>query len=159
MKKTINISQLARDSGYSRQRCSVLLRRGLTRAEIVARGKARKGLPKRRSGDPFAAKARKSTTARLAETLRRKEALRADRRELDLRISRGELVPIVYVFELVAGAIIAARDIALGIGPELRDALAVETDPVRCQAAIETEMRRVFATLESAMQELEGKYQ
>lgn len=83
----------------------------------------------------------------LAEAQRRKETALADKAELDVLQRRGELVPLATVNAWFAGAVVKARDILLRIGPELRDRLAVETDPIRVEAMVVEEVVRALSML------------
>ena len=83
----------------------------------------------------------------LAEAQRRKETALADKAELDVLQRRGELVPLATANAWFAGAVVKARDILLRIGPELRDRLAVETDPIRVEAMVVEEVVRALSML------------
>ena len=86
-------------------------------------------------------------TGTLAAALLRKETALASIRELELEQKRGMLAPIVVVNAFVCAQVIRARDILMRIGPELRDRLAIETDPAKCEAMIEMEVRRALSEL------------
>jgi hypothetical protein len=73
--------------------------------------------------------------------------LAVEERKLKLAQRRGELVGIAEINAYVAGMIIRARDILLRIGPELRDRLSQETDPVRCEEWVAAEVNRSLAEL------------
>ena len=75
------------------------------------------------------------------------EWLKVDKTKLELERRRGELVPIAEINAYVAGMIIRARDILLRIGPELRDRLAQEADPVACEGLIDGEVQRALREL------------
>ena len=83
----------------------------------------------------------------LAEAQRRKETALADKAELDVLQRRGELVPLATVNAWMASGIIRCRDILLRIGPELRDRMAVETDPVKCEKMVVEEVVRALSQL------------
>lgn len=85
----------------------------------------------------------------LVSAQRRKEIATANQRELDYRQKVGELVPRYQMEQWLAGSILAAKDILLKIGPELRDKLAAETDPNRVEVMIVTDVERALRELES----------
>lgn len=72
----------------------------------------------------------------------RKERILADLRELEYQEKVGQLAPVDLLNSWFSGCIVRARDILLNIGPELRDRLAQETDPVRCEEMVTFEIRR-----------------
>ena len=61
---------------------------------------------------------------------------------LKVRVMEGTLANVAEVNAYVAGCIIKARDTFLRIGPELRDRLAQETDPIRCDELVTSEIVR-----------------
>ena len=77
----------------------------------------------------------------------RKEIATADLNELKVAKGRGEVVDIAEINAYVSGMIIRSRDILLRIGPELRDRLAAESDPIRIQALIDGEVYRALGVL------------
>ena len=82
-----------------------------------------------------------------AEAQRRREWLRVQKDELELARKRAELAPIGEINAFVAGMIVRARDILTRIGPELKDRLAQETDPHKCERLIVTETTRALNEL------------
>ncbi len=78
----------------------------------------------------------------MAEAARRKEIAVADKHELDLKQRQGALASVAEVNAFVAGMIIFARDILLRIPGELRDRLAKESEPAKCEALVQTEIDR-----------------
>ena len=78
---------------------------------------------------------------------RRKEVAIADLRELELKQKRGELVPVSDVNAFVSGMVVRARDILLRVAPELRDRLAVCSDPIECEAMVTDEVYRALREL------------
>lgn len=77
----------------------------------------------------------------------RKESALADMHELKYREAIGELLPVGMLNAWFSGCIIKCRDILLNIGPELRDRLAQESDPVQCDELVTFEIRRALAEL------------
>lgn len=61
---------------------------------------------------------------------------------LKARVMEGSLANVAEVNAYVAGCIVRARDTFLRIGPELRDRLAQETDPIRCDEMVTAEIMR-----------------
>lgn len=82
-----------------------------------------------------------------SEAVRVKEWIRVEKEKLNLARQRGELAPIVEINAWAAGMIIRARDILLRIPPELRDKLAQEDDPVRCEELLVAEIHRSLGEL------------
>lgn len=77
----------------------------------------------------------------------RKEVALASLRELELRQKSGELVDVGHVNAWMGTCIVAARNALLRVGPELRDRLAAETDPVRIEGLINGEVERALGML------------
>lgn len=78
---------------------------------------------------------------------RRKAIALANERELTVAQKRKELLPVRELNTWFAGCIVACRNTLLRIGPEHRDRLAAETDPVKCEEMIDAEVRRALAML------------
>jgi hypothetical protein len=137
----------AQHRGVSKQRISALRKRGVLVMEgnsvVVHASDAI--LDRKPSGDGqetlFEAICRKE---RALANLRE---LELKRRELELKEKTGELVKLEEVRSGVASMILRARDILLRIGPELRDRLAQETDPIRCEALVMDEIYRALNQL------------
>lgn len=83
----------------------------------------------------------------LAEAVRQEAWVKLREREVKLAIQEGKLVDLFAVNAYVAGAIIKARDELLRIGPELRDQLAQESDPVAVEEILLKRHVRVLAGL------------
>lgn len=77
----------------------------------------------------------------------RKERILADLRELEYQERIGQLAPVDLLNSWFSGCIVRARDILLSIGPELRDRVAQEVDPVICEELITFEIRRALAEM------------
>lgn len=77
----------------------------------------------------------------------RKEIALANEKEFRVAQLRGELAPVVQVNAWVSGCIVKARDVFLRIGPELRDRLAAESDPVACERMVVAEVERGLEAL------------
>jgi hypothetical protein len=81
------------------------------------------------------------------EARERKEIALANEKELMVMMRRGDVAPIVQVNAWFSGCIIKARDILLRMGPELRDRLAAEVDPVECEKLILAEIERALEAM------------
>lgn len=77
------------------------------------------------------------------------EWLKVEKAKLEQRIRRGELVEIGPVDEFVSSMIIGVREDLLRMGPELREILAYETDPVKIQEILEQRIRKALKGLSS----------
>lgn len=98
-----------------------------------------------RSGNPKVS-GRRSNEA-LADAQARKERAIADLRELEVKRKSGELAPIGEINAWVSGMITKARDILLRMPGELRDRLAQETDPIKCEELMSGEVNRSLREL------------
>ena len=58
------------------------------------------------------------------------------------KLMDGSLVSIPDINAYMAGCIVKARDTLLRIGPELRDRIAQESDPIKCDGMITAEIVR-----------------
>ena len=85
--------------------------------------------------------------ASYTEALRVREWIRVEKEKLNLARQRAELAAIVEINAWIAGMIMRARDILLRIPPELRDKLAQEDDPVRCEELLMEEIHRSLREL------------
>lgn len=77
----------------------------------------------------------------------RKERVLADLRELEYQEKMGQLAPVDLINSWFSGCIVRARDILLNIGPELRDRMAQETNPVVCEEMVTFEIRRALSEM------------
>lgn len=73
------------------------------------------------------------------------EIARAALLNLELQEQQGLLVEFAALDSFVSEMIIRARDEFLRIGPELRDRLAQEVDPIRCDEMITKRVRHALA--------------
>lgn len=71
----------------------------------------------------------------------------ANHREVDLKVKLGKLVALSEMNAYIAGMIVNARDILLRMPGELRDRLALEKDPAKCEALIQVEVDRILASM------------
>ena len=78
------------------------------------------------------------------EAQRQREWTRLEKEKIELEARRCELVALVPINAYVAGMIIKAREQFTRIGPELRDRLAQETDPIACEAMISNRILRAL---------------
>jgi hypothetical protein len=76
-----------------------------------------------------------------------REYFEAKRAEMRFRAEAGELVPLNEVNQYVSGMIMRAKDIFMRMPRELRDRLAQEVDPIKCQRMLEKEVTRGLSTL------------
>jgi hypothetical protein len=81
------------------------------------------------------------------EAQRQKEWIRVKRDALELRRKEGEVVPLAEINAWCAGMVIRAREVLIRIAPELKDRLAQETDPIRCEKLIAGEINRALNEL------------
>lgn len=126
--------KLAKESGLSRVTIDKYLGRGMSEQEIIEEGKRLKS------------EQAKPETYTEAET--RHKIACADKVELENAVKRGELVSVADVNQWVAGMILRGRDVLLRIGPELKDKLALETDPISIEQMIDSEVRRALRSLQ-----------
>lgn len=102
---------------------------------------------------PEPPEAANATSYHVAKTLR--EAAEAKMAQLRLRERQGELVEAEAVrrqaFELARGA----RDLLWAMPPRLAALLAAESDPAKCQALLEAEVRQVCTEI-AKLGHLEG---
>jgi hypothetical protein len=133
------VTKLAQQAGVSVTTVSHKLRQGKTPAQILDEAAAwkEKDVKQRKPGG----------NESFTEAQTRKETALADLRELELSEKRGELVNLVEVNAWVSGMILRARDILLRIGPELRDRLSKEADPITIQGLIDGEIKSALAEL------------
>lgn len=80
----------------------------------------------------------------IAEAARQLEWQKVRALTLKSDLAEGRLVELVAVNAFVAGMIMKARDELVRIGAEIADALARESDPAKCRAALDD---RIFQTL------------
>lgn len=75
-----------------------------------------------------------------------REQIRRDRELLQLEQERGKLVDKTEVARLRFTEFRALRDGLSHIGARTKDALSVETDPLKCEQIVVAELERVLAT-------------
>ncbi|HEY4088862.1 MAG TPA: hypothetical protein VGM43_23185 [Bryobacteraceae bacterium] len=83
----------------------------------------------------------------LAEASRRLEWAKAREKELKVEEQKGKLVDTALINNWVAGMIITARDELARIGPELRERLANELDPIVCEKMVTDRISQVLQKL------------
>lgn len=138
------VNAISRRTGVSITTVSRKLAAGKTELEIVQDAAVYNEQQKRRRTKKDETN---SKTETFYEAQRRKEVAQASLREVELAQKRGELVPISDVNVWVAGMILRSRDILLRIAPELRDSLALQSDPIKCQELIDAEIHRALSAL------------
>ncbi|HEY4359415.1 MAG TPA: hypothetical protein VGN17_00500 [Bryobacteraceae bacterium] len=136
------VGELARKAGISITTASRKLGAGKTPEQIIAEAEEYRKKQERRSEQPEA-----GDEETFYEAQRRKEIALASLRELELQVKQGDLAPIAEVNAWVAGMIVEARNILLRIAPDLRDRLAIETDPAAIDRLIAAEVDRALAAL------------
>lgn len=156
---------IARECGLSRQRVAVLLRRGMSRAEILAHakrgGRLIPGLPGHRPGNVASAKLEPATSPggslsqQLAEVLRRKQVARADLSELDEQLAAGLWISKPRTKAIVDAYIINFRDTLMATSLELGDQIAGMSDPAAIRELLDADSRRALQYLAELTDELE----
>lgn len=81
------------------------------------------------------------------EAQRRREWLRVKKDELELARKRGEMAPIGEINAWIVAMIVRARDLLLRIPSELKDRLAQDSNPLRCEQLLLGEVHRVLNEL------------
>jgi len=133
------VKELAIKAGCSEATVSRKLKQGKTPQQIIDEAAAWK--------EKETDKRKPAGNESFTEAQTRKERALADLRELELSAKRGELVSLVQVNAWVSGMILRARDILLRIGPELRDRLSKESDPITVDGLITKEITRALQEL------------
>jgi hypothetical protein len=82
-----------------------------------------------------------------AEALRQQAWLKVERDKLELEVKKKNLIELAPINAYVAGMVLKARDELTKIGPELRDQLSQEQDPIRCEQLISGRVERALAVL------------
>jgi hypothetical protein len=124
---------LAKKAGLSEASISTKRRQGKSDAQIVEEGRR--------------VHTKRKTTESYAAAQARKEVALANIREIEVSVKRRELVPIGKINVFVAGMIIKAREELLRIGPELRDRLAQEADPIACEQLVAARIQAALNVL------------
>jgi hypothetical protein len=83
----------------------------------------------------------------LAEAERQLKWEQVRKAQYENAVKEAQLVPLGEINAWVAGMVIRARDILTRIGPELKDRLAQETDPHKCERLIVGEVTRALNEL------------
>jgi hypothetical protein len=169
--QALGVNALAREIGAAQSTVSLKMRQGMSADQIRAWAATREGAspPKYRKEKPSSGSMKQSTPAgsqsepppapesdyemilrgrqRLEDIdeakLRRARAL-ADGQELENAQRRGELIPVAHVRLWATRFLVSARDELLKGPGELQDALAAETDPVRCAGIVRAWTERVL---------------
>lgn len=134
------LSQWGKEIGVATSTISRKLQQGKTLAEIKADAASRVAerilsTPKHKSDESY------------TEAKRRKEIALANKHEHELAIMRDEYAPVTALNAWAAGQIIESRNILTRIAPDLKDRLAIETDPVEIEKMITAEIDRALAAL------------
>jgi hypothetical protein len=160
----LTIAQYAKAENISRQAAHQRVKRGKIRlnargfvdTDVAARQWAsnRDDLQAARSrGSAIETKA--DDPKSLAAAQRAHQWIKVKQEQLKLKQQEGELAPVAPINAWMAGCIIRAKDIFLRIGPELRDRLAQEKDPLKCEALVVSEVHRGLRQL-SEYRSLDG---
>lgn len=86
-------------------------------------------------------------TGSIAEAARQLEWEKLREKRLKVDREEGRLVDIAAVNAWVAGMIIKARDLLLRIGPEARDDLARQMDPIECERIVRDKVNEALEQL------------
>lgn len=158
----VGVNALARECGVSPTTISERMRRGQTAEQIRREYAARKGVAPTKRGKRSDGQGRAPSTpneydmliesrARFEELeswkMRRQKAL-AERQEIENMLRRGELMPVSYARLWGVKCLTAFKDELLKGPSELQDALAAESDPVKCNAIVRALMERALAKLQ-----------
>lgn len=155
LRENKGVGELARRAGVSVSTASQKLKRGKTPEQIIEEAATwRQQQAEKQAREGVRAKAPESSNGvdggeSYSEAQRRKEVALANLRELELNVKSGDLTPVSEINAWVAGMIIEARNILLRIAPELRDRLAIETDPAEIDKLISAEIDRALYQLKS----------
>lgn len=78
-----------------------------------------------------------------------REQTRLERERMDLERERGTTLPLAEAQRLAFTAFRTVRDNVMNIPVRLKDALAAETDPIRVESMLETELMRALASVDA----------
>jgi hypothetical protein len=78
-----------------------------------------------------------------------REQTRLERERMDLERERGTTLPLADAQRLAFTAFRTVRDNVMNIPVRLKDALAAETDPVRVESMLDTELVRALASVDA----------
>jgi hypothetical protein len=87
------------------------------------------------------------TVSTLVQARTDREHYEAKLSELKYKAAAGDLAQVAPLNGWAVGMITEARNILLRIGPELKDKLANETDPHKCEEMVVSEVRRALFKL------------
>jgi hypothetical protein len=160
MTETISTKQLAAILGISVQRVNQLGSKGKIKREAdgqwnlvrvnqdlrqnLDRRQTLKALgQQRQSEDGMSANADNT----FSEAQRRREWIRVQREEMELRQRKGELAELSEVEQMIGSIVAPAQSRLLGLAGKLGPKLAGISDPRECSAIIEREIKEVLNTL------------
>lgn len=143
-RESVNGADVARLSGLSRQRVSVLLRQGKSAGEIILEQELKRAAAKQEQDS--ASEQDAARTESFIAARGRKESILADLRALDLRRRNGELVEFATVNAYIRGMIVKARNEFLLLPNQLRDRLGAY-DALACGELLDREIRRILGQL------------
>jgi len=126
---------MAQNTNPARQRSARMQQRGAAPAPAAAPAPPAKHRRAERKAEP---PDDDGSDGSYSEALRQREWCEVEKRRLALDRERGRTVELAPINAYVAGLIIQARDEFLRIGPELRDMLAQEADPIACEEMVVT---------------------
>jgi hypothetical protein len=142
-------SQVAGAAGCSKQLASRLLKRGMTKGEIIERiadNKQREAALLDLPVVPVNGHAANGMMP-FAQAQAAKENWLAELRRIEVMKARRELMPVAYMKLWGTNFLTEAKDLWLRGPSELRDALAAESDPAKCEAIVRGFCERVVERL------------
>lgn len=161
----VGVAALAREVGLSEAAVSRKMKAGQTPDQIRRSAAQRKGIkPPNTKGPGRAAKpseydlviqSHERGDALEEAKLRRAKAL-AEHQEIDNMLRRGELMPVAYVRLWASRFLTDGRDELLKGPSEMQDALAAETDPLKCNAIVRAWVERIMNKFEQTDQLWKG---
>ncbi|HUQ90901.1 MAG TPA: hypothetical protein VM120_04405 [Bryobacteraceae bacterium] len=142
--------QLEPDGGYDVEKCRVALERN-TNPEKSRQAKAQQrkaaAVTTVTTDRPQSEDSAGSPERTYSEALRQQAWVKLERDKLDLQKRQAELVELGPINAFIAGMILRARDEMVRIAPELRDQLAQEADPIRCEAMLAKRIERSLGAM------------
>lgn len=130
-------------------------RAGLSKADLAP---ARESVPAEQQSRQTEVGGISTTRSKTGETLSeatlRKEIALADQREMENEVRRGDLVLRNHMANWLGTGIVMARDWLRRIPQELRDVIALETDPVRCEELMQKAVDEVLGRVSDYFREM-----
>jgi hypothetical protein len=139
-------SEIAKLAGVTPQRVSQKLRQGKSVNQILKEAETRrqKQMLRQFPWVPVDSDEDVASSVTFARAQAAKEQALSELRRIEVLEKKGELIPVAYVRHWGLNFLIQGRQI-LEWGPtEMRDELAAETDPVKCEAIVRRRDERVL---------------